>query len=115
MNPVPDPTHDTLTSFGLAPGTAQILVVVGVHAVVASTAPLMTGALLTAPLPKVALPSGALPSGALPPVAPPPHAARTVTAPARRAAATVHLLARPRWTCLNRASTMCRSSQEFEC
>jgi hypothetical protein len=99
MNPVPDPVHDTITSFGLAPGTAQITVDVGVHA---TTLPLMTGALFT-----VSLLAVALLSGALPPVALPLHAARTVTAPARRDAATVHLPARPRSTCLNRASTMC--------
>ena len=76
MKPVPVPIHDTFTSFALAPATAQITVDVGVHATTLPTLPLMTGALL---------------SGALSPVAPPLHAARTVTALARSAAATVHL------------------------
>ena len=63
---------------------------VGVHGAavtVASTAPLMTGA--------------------LPPVAPPLQAARTVTALARSAAATVHLPAVVRLAVLGRAFGMC--------
>ena len=85
MNPVPLPIHDTSTSPGLLPATAQGFVEVGVHAdAVVSTAPLMIGA---------------LPSGA-----DPPHAARTVIAPAKSAAATVHLPALVRFACRDRAS-----------
>ena len=54
-----------------------------------------------------ALMTGALLSGALPPVALPPHAARTVTMPARSAAATVHLPAVVRSAVLDRPFSMC--------
>ena len=54
-----------------------------------------------------ALMTGALLSGALPPEAPPPHAARTVTMPARTAAATVHLPAVVRLAVLDRPFSTC--------
>lgn len=62
-----------------------------------------------------ALMTGALLSGALPPVALPPHAARTVTMPARSAAATVHLPAVIRLAALDRPFSMCSFPHQLGC
>lgn len=62
-----------------------------------------------------ALMTGALLSGALPPVALPPHAARTVTMPARSAAATDHLPAVIRLAALDRPFSMCSFPHQLGC
>ena len=92
--PVPLPLHDTST-----PPDVMVLAtadtadaVPDADSVDAGTSALMTGALL---------------SGALPPEAPPPHAARTVTMPARSAAATLHLPAVVRLAALDRPFSIC--------
>ena len=110
--PVPLPLHDTstppdvmvLATADTADAVPDAEVVVDVDADDddvgegdVGTSPLMTGALL----------SGALLSGALPPEAPPPHAARTVTMPARSAAATLHLPAVVRLAALDRPFSIC--------
>jgi hypothetical protein len=98
--PVPLPLHDTstppdvmvLATADTADAVPDAEVVVDVGEGDAGTSALMTGALL---------------SGALPPVALPPHAARTVTMPARSAAATLHLPAVVRLAALDRPFSMC--------